>query len=119
MAQAQDGDDAGDADPPSLEALSKRIDAARGAHAPKPQAGAGVEMGRGMKVASELLAAFLVGGGLGWGFDAVFGTFPWAALIGTGFGFAAGVLNAMRAMDEQDREASVDAETDDKRRDDA
>ena len=122
MAPGPQGDDAETSDPPSLEDLSRRIDAARGERqTPERQARSeGADMGRGMRVASELLAALLVGAGLGWGFDAMFATKPWALLAGTGLGFAAGMLNTMRALEEIDRDAShADAETIDEGRDDA
>ncbi len=115
--------DAGEGDPSPLDEFSKRLDKARGA--PREQkarenGGAnrsdGAEMGRGLKIASELLAAFLVGLFAGWGLDKVFDTAPWATLVGVGLGFAAGVLNVHRAMAKMDegREPSADGETQNK-----
>lgn len=69
-------------------------------------------MGQGLKVASELLAAFLVGGGMGWGLDFLFSTPPWLMLLGLGFGFAAGIRNVIRSMDEMDRGQSGENSTD-------
>jgi len=99
-------EDAGEKKPPSLEEFSKRFDAARGSEINEKQlqSGEGAQMGQGLKVASELLAAFLVGGGMGWGLDALFSTDPWLLLVGLGFGFAAGIRNVIRAMDEMDEE---------------
>ena len=55
-------------------------------------------MGEGLRVASELLAAVIVGTGIGWGLDRVFDTSPWITIVGLAFGLAAGLRNAMRAM---------------------
>lgn len=105
-------DDAGGNKPPSLEEFSKRFEAARGPVEQESdnQRGEGAQMGQGLRVASELLAAFLVGGGLGWGLDRLLGTKPWLLLVGIGLGFAAGILNVIRAMEEMDRDQ--DAQSD-------
>lgn len=86
--------------PPSLDEFSKRLDAARGEpHAEKPEGGGtGAALGRAMRVASELLAAILVGTLLGWGLDRLTHAEPWFLLLGILFGFAAGVRNLYRAM---------------------
>ena len=86
--------------PPSLDAFSKRLDAARGdPDAGKPEGGGtGAALGRAMRVASELLAAILVGTLLGWGLDRLLHAEPWFLLAGILFGFAAGLWNLYRAM---------------------
>ncbi len=98
-------EDAGKQQPPSLDEFSKRLDAARGdpATAEASRAGLGRSAGRALRVASELLAALLVGAALGWGLDRLFGTAPWLLLLGIGLGFAAGVLNVGRAMKEMNK----------------
>lgn len=53
--------------------------------------------GRGFRLASEFVAAIVVGALLGIGLDAVFGTSPWIAIVMVLLGFAAGVLNVVRA----------------------
>ena len=105
-------DDAGGNKPPSLEEFSKRFEAARGPEKEEstPQQGEGAQMGQGLRVASDLLAAFLVGGGLGWGLDRLLDTAPWFLLVGLGLGFAAGIRNVIRAMDEMDRDQSADGD---------
>ena len=60
-------------------------------------------MGRAFRLASEFVAAILVGLGLGWGADALFGTTPWGLIILMLLGFAAGVLNVVRAAAEMNR----------------
>lgn len=100
-------DDAGKQKPPSLDEFSKRLDAARGAStAEKPRAGTGAAMGRAFRVASELMAALLVGALLGLGIDRFADTSPWFLLLGIGLGFAAGVRNVARALKEQNEESA-------------
>lgn len=55
-------------------------------------------MGRAFRVASELLAALIVGALLGLGLDRLFETAPWLLLLGILLGFAAGILNVARAL---------------------
>jgi ATP synthase protein I len=56
--------------------------------------------GQAIRIATELLAALLVGGGLGWAADTyLFGSSPWGVVIGLVIGVAAGIRNAMRAAE--------------------
>ena len=57
-------------------------------------------MGRAFRLASEFVAAIVVGGALGFGVDWVFKTQPWGIVIFMLLGFAAGVLNIIRATAE-------------------
>ena len=104
-------DDAGKQDPPSLDAFSKRLDAARRRRddATNEQAVRGEALGQGFRVASELLAALIVGAGLGLGLDALAGWSPFGLLAGICVGFAAGVMNVSRALK---RSTSAPDETD-------
>ncbi len=52
---------------------------------------------RGFRLSSELVAGVVVGALLGWLFDRWLGTSPWGLIVFLLFGFAAGVLNVMRA----------------------
>jgi ATP synthase protein I len=52
---------------------------------------------RGFRLSSELVAGVLVGAGLGWLIDRWLGTTPWGLILFLLLGFAAGVLNVMRA----------------------
>ena len=54
-------------------------------------------MGRAFRLASEFIAAIIVGAGLGLGIDRLFGTTPWAMVTLLILGFCAGVLNVVRA----------------------
>lgn len=62
--------------------------------------------GRGFRLASEFVAAIIVGALLGWGVDSLFGTTPWGMIILLLLGFAAGILNVIRATAELNAEAA-------------
>jgi len=57
-------------------------------------------MSRGLRLGSEFVAAVLVGAGLGWIIDSFLPTRPWAMITLLLLGFAAGVLNVIRASKE-------------------
>jgi ATP synthase protein I len=59
--------------------------------------GSGQGMAYGLRMASELVAAVLVGGLVGYGLDHWLGTRPWLFLVMFTIGFAAGVTNVLRA----------------------
>jgi ATP synthase protein I len=52
---------------------------------------------RGFRLSAELVAGVLVGAGIGWLLDRGLGITPWGMIVFTLLGFAAGVLNVMRA----------------------
>jgi ATP synthase protein I len=55
-------------------------------------------LGQAVRVGTELLAALIVGGGLGWAADTyLFSTQPWGLVVGLVLGAAAGMLGAYRA----------------------
>jgi ATP synthase protein I len=54
-------------------------------------------MARGLRLSSELVAGVLVGGVIGWSLDHWLGISPWGLIVFLLLGFAAGVLNVMRA----------------------
>jgi ATP synthase protein I len=55
-------------------------------------------LGQAMRIGTELLAALVVGGGLGWVADTyLFASTPWGLVIGLVLGAGAGVRNAYRA----------------------
>jgi ATP synthase protein I len=56
----------------------------------------GQAMGLGFRVASELVAGVLVGGGIGWAIDRWFGTSPFALIVMLLVGMAAGFWNVYR-----------------------
>jgi ATP synthase protein I len=56
-----------------------------------------------LRVGSEFIAAVIVGGGIGWGVDRLFGSSPWGMIAFLLLGFAAGVMNVMRSTGLQGR----------------
>jgi ATP synthase protein I len=52
---------------------------------------------RGFRLSAELVAGVIVGAGLGWLIDRGLGTTPLGMIVFLLLGFAAGVLNVMRA----------------------
>lgn len=89
--------------------LAARIKRAQGerpaqAAAERVRQGEMTGLGRGFRLASEFVAAIIVGAALGWGVDSLFGTTPWGLIILLLLGFAAGVLNVIRATAELNAE---------------
>jgi ATP synthase protein I len=62
----------------------------------RPTAGPSA-MARGFRLSTELVAGVLVGAGIGWLLDRWAGTTPLGMIVFLLLGFAAGVLNVMRA----------------------
>ena len=52
---------------------------------------------RGFRLSTELVAGVLVGAAIGWLVDRALGISPWGMIVFLLLGFAAGVLNVMRA----------------------
>lgn len=52
---------------------------------------------RGFRLSSELVAGVIVGAAIGWSLDYWLGISPWGMIVFLLLGFAAGVLNVMRA----------------------
>jgi len=64
--------------------------------APRPRADP-TAIARGFRLSSELVAGVLVGAAIGWTLDHWLGISPWGMIVFVLLGFAAGVLNVMRA----------------------
>jgi ATP synthase protein I len=63
-----------------------------------PRASRSVQgMAQALRLASEFAAGVLVGAGVGWVVDWVFGISPWGLIVFLLLGFAAGVLNILRS----------------------
>jgi ATP synthase protein I len=52
---------------------------------------------RGFRLSTELVAGVLVGAAIGWLIDRLLGISPWGMIVFLLLGFAAGVVNVMRA----------------------
>ena len=68
-------------------------------------------LSRGFRLASEFAAAIIVGAGLGYLIDSFLPTRPWAMVVLLLLGFAAGVLNVVRATKEMNAATAVPADT--------
>ena len=64
---------------------------------PAPSASRSSGYARGFRLSTELVGGVLVGAGLGWLLDKWLGISPWGMIVFLLLGFAAGVLNVMRA----------------------
>lgn len=89
--------------------LGDRLSRARSGRDGEMAAGADAEqrgrgMAYGMRMASELVVAIVVGGAIGWGLDRVLGSRPWLFLAFFLLGFVAGVVNLMRAYERMQTE---------------
>ena len=60
--------------------------------------------GQAFRLSSEMVAGVLVGGFIGWTLDKWLGTGPWLFLMFFLFGIAAGILNAVRAANEMNKQ---------------
>jgi ATP synthase protein I len=76
-----------------LDALKSRRAPAEGPAGEASQAA----YGAAFKFAAELIVGVVVGGGIGWALDKQFGTAPWLMVVLVILGFAAGLLNVVRA----------------------
>jgi ATP synthase protein I len=92
--------------------LDKQLDNARAQQAAKePDYESAAVRSRGMayglRMASELVGAVLVGGLIGYFLDRWLGTTPWLFLIFFFMGFAAGIINVLRAFTKLQAEIKV------------
>jgi ATP synthase protein I len=93
-------------DPRNLRELGSRLDDAQRRIAPPASSGAPpTQMGNAIRFATELVAALLVGGAIGWGIDWLFGRFgihtrPVFLIVMVMLGAAAGIRGVMRAANE-------------------
>jgi ATP synthase protein I len=108
MAQARGDDDRNGppADEAELSARLQRLGERLGHHHSDrpsendPRQGANADpsaLARGFRLSAEFVAGILVGAAIGWFMDRWLGTSPWGMIVLLLLGFAAGVLNLMRA----------------------
>jgi ATP synthase protein I len=109
MAQARGDDDRNEppADEAALSARLRRLGERLGQHhsdrpsETEPGQGAHADpsaLARGFRLSAEFVAGILVGAALGWLIDRWLGISPWGMIVLLLLGFAAGVLNLMRAV---------------------
>jgi len=90
-----------------LEQLEQRLNKAKAKHKePEQDANNGSILGMAWRLSTELVVAVLVGAGLGYLLDRLFGTAPWILVVGLGFGFAAGIMNTLRVAEKMDAATS-------------
>jgi ATP synthase protein I len=85
-----------------LQRLGERLDRTVAQHPSGTGPGAGPTanasgFARGFRLSTELVAGVLVGAALGWLIDRWLGISPWGLIVFLLLGFAAGILNVMRA----------------------
>ena len=68
----------------------------------------GTQLGFAFRLATELVAGFVVGGLIGWQLDTWFGTLPLFLLVFFGLGAAAGILNVVRTAKAMNAAATED-----------
>jgi ATP synthase protein I len=99
-------------DPDKLTDLGRRVDEAQKRHAAGAKRPPPSQAGIASRFATELVAALVVGGGLGWGIDWLlsqfgFHTRPVFLILFFMLGAAAGIRNVMRAAHEINAEIAA------------
>jgi ATP synthase protein I len=96
-----------DRPPDELARFAERLDRARAQGREKPagdsgdNAGQQQALGIGFRIGIEFVVAIVVATGLGWAFDRVLGTKPFAIIVMFFLGVATGMLNVYRAITRQ------------------
>ena len=84
-----------------LQRLGERLAHQKGAdrpvEAPSSSKSDPSALARGFRLSTELVAGVLVGAFIGWALDKWLGISPWGMIVFLLLGFAAGVINVMRA----------------------
>jgi ATP synthase protein I len=93
-----------DQPPDALARLAERLDKARAQDSERPVVGGGDNAGQqqalgiGYRIGIEFVVAIIVAVGLGWAFDRVLGTKPFAIIVMFFLGVATGMYNVYRAI---------------------
>jgi ATP synthase protein I len=94
-------------EPRELRELGDRLDALQKQHADKAKSPPPTSLGIAFRFSTEMVAALVVGGGMGWGVDWIadhswspIHTKPWGLIVFFVLGAAAGILNVVRAARE-------------------
>lgn len=92
------------------EAIDKRLSEARGRITPKSTVESqqrGQAMGKGLRIAVDLVVGVAFGGFVGWWLDRYFGSAPWLMVVMLMLGFAAGMMNVIRTAQRMQAEAEA------------
>ena len=90
-----------DPDARRLADLEGRLKKARGNREVRPEdSSSQSKLGLAFRLVTELLAGVIVGGGIGWALDRVFGTSPLLLIVMFLLGVAAGMRNVIRTARE-------------------
>ncbi len=92
------------------DSIGKRLEEAKARRAP-PASGderaRGEAFAKAFRFVAELIAGVGVGGLIGWALDRLLGTAPWLMVLFVALGFAAGLLNVIRAAQKAQDEAAA------------
>lgn len=84
-----------------LQRLGQRLDQKKGTSRPVESGSSSKSdpsaLARGFRLSTELVGGVAVGAFIGWALDRWLGTSPWGMIVFFLLGFAAGVVNVMRA----------------------
>jgi ATP synthase protein I len=90
-----------EADRARLDALERRIAAAKGATEPEPHMTKDYSQAQlAWRMVIELVAGLAIGFGIGYGLDTLLGTLPLFLVLFIGLGFAAGIKTMLRSARE-------------------
>jgi ATP synthase protein I len=105
---------ASEPDPDRLQALEKRLQQVKGKEPPpKTNTVKGFSQGEvAWRMVIELVTGMLLGMGIGYGLDVLFGTLPVFLIIFSLFGFAAGVKTMLGSAKQLAQKAADDAARD-------
>ncbi|MCH8857998.1 MAG: AtpZ/AtpI family protein [Proteobacteria bacterium] len=96
-----------DFDPRSLDELEKRLRQARDRRSAPQGAAPPSKLGAAFRLSTELVAAVVVGGGIGWVLDWLLGTSPFLLIAMFFLGVATGFLNVVRAAREMNKDVQT------------
>lgn len=94
-----------------LKELDARIRSARGEKQPEVPSSGDKFSGASTawRMTFELVASMVIGAGMGWGLDSLFGSLPLFLIIFWLLGFAAGIRTVMHTAKEVDKKAAAQA----------
>jgi ATP synthase protein I len=98
-----------DPDARRLAELEERLQKARGRRPVQTdEAAPPSKLGLAFRLVTELVAAVIVGGGIGWALDRVLGTSPFLLIVMFFCGIAAGIVNVVRTARRMEQDQGRD-----------